>query len=188
MDTKAESIANSIIEQFEEATSGKGMTLTTEKADEMVDKIGDIENFKACLPVFRDKALDYKNAIDLYDEQTKRSQDEKKIWKTRLDTFLNEFLGRALQHYGGGEKSLKGDDGVKISSTTRDNLVVDDEKLIALWQPIISSIQASLPPYVKVTASIDKKALTEFCKTEEDLFATRPDIVSTVSKTSTNIK
>lgn len=186
MNRNIECIAENIIEQFEEATSADEAVLSQEQAEDMIRTIGDLENFKACMPLFRDKALAYKQAIDLREQLTKQSQLEKKIWKARLDSFLNGFLGRALSHYG--EKSLKGDDNSRVTSSTRDNVVVDDERLITIWEPVITALQSSLPSFLKVTVSVDKKALTEYCRTKEDLFATHSDIVFTVPKTSTTIK
>lgn len=184
--TNATSIAERVIERFEEATSNDSCTIDETTAAELIAMIGDKETFRSCLGAFRDKADAYKETVDLREALTKESQSEKKLWKARLDSFLNGFLGSALTHFG--EKSIKDSAGVRVSSQTRTSLVVDDERLIDMWRPMITSLEQMLPPFLKISVSVDKKALTDYCATQEDLMAKRSDIITSVAKTSTTIK
>ena len=81
-----------------------------------------------------------------------------------------------------------GADGVKLATTTRTVIDIDEDWLIGLHQALADTLQQQLPDFIKVTLSIDKNKLSTYLKTDNTLLVNNPEHIHTRDSVSTTIK
>ena len=176
-----------MLDRFEEtAETAKNRVLTEEEKQAITASVKDEAALADGLAAIKQASEDYKKSIDSCDEKIKMWQESKKVWKNRSDQF-NDVLGFILSKLNVSGLSIKSG-GVKLATSKRTSLDVDEEWLIGLYQLQANALQASLPPYIKVTLSLDKTALNNYLKTDNTMLTDNPDKIHFKTKTSTTIK
>ena len=138
------------------------------------------------MPTLLDRANSYKEKIENCDKNIKTWQNSKKMWQGRSKYFL-DTLEKVLTSLNIPGKTLKVND-IKLATTSRTSLEVDEEWLLAMYQTFADALQTQLPEYVKVSLSIDKNKLFSHVKQDNTMLLANPDKIHTKSTTSTSIK
>lgn len=142
------------------------------------------EELRASLPALLEKAQDYNTRTQDCDKNIKMWQESKKLWQSRAKAFL-ETLGTILENLK--IDSFKPDD-IKLATSSRTSLEVDEEWLISQYAAAIQALQDQLPGYVKVSVSIDKNKLFAHVKGDSTMLISNPDKIHTKTSKSTTIK
>ena len=79
-------------------------------------------------------------------------------------------------------------DGIKLSTSTRTVLEVDEQWLVAQYEALAEGLQQQLPDYVKVSLSVDKNKLFAHVKEDSTMLVQNPDKIHTNTSSSTTIK
>jgi hypothetical protein len=182
---KDASAAEAFIDKFEEQMESS-TELTPEAVDRLVSLIPSKELLEGGLAALKEKAEAFKGQIEACDKEIKVHQDLKKAWKARSERFLN-LLGKVLDNLNVAGKSIKSD-GVKLATTTRTVIDIDEDWLIGLHQALADTLQQQLPDFIKVTLSIDKNKLSTYLKTDNALLVNNPEHIHTRDSVSTTIK
>lgn len=151
-----------IIEKIQDAfTTPEG--LNEQMQDNIAAEINSQEEFKETLVDLREIHVSIQNAISQCGDKISMYNDSKKTWKMR-----DEQLMSLLQKIAVKNKMKSCAVGeCKMSSSTRSVLDIDDEsQLIDLIEnlPEMQALTAVLPPWAKVSASIDKTAMKNWLK------------------------
>lgn len=177
--------AEAFIELFDDMVE-ENPELTEEQKQKLTGTFPTQESLENALPTLLEKVKAFDGSTTLSDTQIKDWQKTKKMWAARKATLL-DILGRVLKELHIPGQSLKAD-GIKLSTSTRAALVVDEDWLVQQYQLFADQLQANLPPYVKVSLSVDKTRLNAYLKTDNSLLLQNPDKVYTKTSTSTTIK
>lgn len=191
MNEQKENTANpqisQMLERFADSIeSEKDHVLTDEEKTAISASVSDEKTLSEGLAELKRTSEDYKSRIADCDQKIKMWQESKKMWKNRSDQF-NGLLGFLLSKLSIPGLSLKAG-GVKLSTSKRTSLEVDEDWLVGLYQLQANALQAQLPPYIKVSLSLDKTALGNYLKTDNSMLVNNPDKVHTKQSASTTIK
>lgn len=152
--------------------------------DSVVGKIGDSKEMGEILPGVKALMDDYKGKADACDQKVKDFQASKKMWKERQEK-IAELMLACLRHLGVNEvKNGK----LKCAMGSRTVLEVDEGALLMPYMEMAKVWAASVEPYVKVSVSLDKKALNDYVKTNPALLIDRPEVVHSKENFSVTLK
>lgn len=174
-----------LIESFDDKME-ENTTIEQDEKDAILGNVNNIEELTSGIRLLRDKAATFDENIKNCDKNIKIWQSSKKMWSERAKSFMGllEDLITKLNIPG---KTVKAD-GVKLSTTKRTSLEVDEDWLIAQYQTFVDAIQTQLPEYMKVSLSIDKNKLYKHVTTDNTMLVQNPDKIHTKVTTSTSIK
>ena len=184
MDKKNVNIAN-LIERFDD-TMEETQELTDEKKNLLASTIPSKDDLQEGLPELCAKANSLKANVENCDSNIKVWQESKKMWTARSKAFL-EVLGAVLKNLQISGSMMKAN-GVKLASSSRTSLEVDEGWLLGQYQPMADSLQGAMPDFVKVSLSIDKNKLSAYLKQDNSLLVNNPDKIHTKTSVSTSIK
>lgn len=174
------------LEAFEDLTEqGSERPVNEETLEQTAALCPDITTLQEGLHEIRQKADDFKKNADLCKQQLDSIRTQKEFCDRRIKLF-NETLGRILLRLN--VASVKSKDGIKITNSTRSVLEVDEEWLLARYENLADVLQKQLPPYVKVSLSVDKNKLSAYLKEDSTLLTDNPEKIHTKTSRSTSIK
>ena len=176
---------NEFIESFEEKIE-ENSELTDEQKEIIASLIPSKDDLKEGLPILLQKSEDMKGCIDNCDRNIKTWQESKKLWSARCKSYL-EVLGKVIGKLGLTGNTIKAD-GIKLSTSTRTSLEVDEQWLLDQYMPMALALQGQLPAFVKVGLTIDKNKLAAYLKQDDSLLTNNPDKIHTKVSSSTTIK
>lgn len=177
--------AETFLEMFDDRIEDSP-ELTDEQKEQLSSAFPSQERLEDALPMLLEKVNDFNSRIDFSDNQIKDWQKTKKMWDARKAALL-EILGKALEILHVPGRTLKAD-GVKLSTSTRSSLYVDEDWLVQQYQQLADQLQAGLPDFVKVKLTIDKTKLGKHLQQDNSLQVDHPDRVHTKTSSSTSIK
>lgn len=182
MNEKINQLDERILDIFAEDESG----LTKAHYDELSAYIENTEALAEILPVLKKRYNEYKEKTEQCDKTAKDYAESKNMWKSRSEQ-IAAFLGHVLERFR--LKSYSAND-TKVSITTREILETDTDALIApqAARPEYMALEAALPPYIKITLSVDKTALKSYIKTNSKLLTDHPEWVHTKESKSVSVK
>lgn len=182
MNTKQEELFTHIDEIFANENDG----FTKERYPELSQLINSNDELAEILPEFRDRCKAYDEKTAQCDRLVKEYTESKQMWKGRRDQLMG-FLAHMLNRLK--FKSISAN-GVKATLSTREILETDNdallEKHIACQE--YQALANVLPPYVKISLSIDKTALKGFIKVDDTLLIEHPEWVHTKESQSVSLK
>lgn len=177
---------NTFIETFNDFLE-EGRT-TEQDINMMADTLKDRETLDKALPEIGTVYRDIAGNIGECDEKIKFFQEGKKGWTRRLE-ILQQALGAALGRLNITKVTAATTDGtIKLSTSSRTCLEVDDDWLTSQYQPLADQLQAALPDYVKVKLAVDKNKLFAHVKGDPAMLTEHPEHIHTKVSTSTTIK
>ena len=179
--TKIENLIESFEDKMEE-----GKEYTPEQCEKVISSINTTQELQAGLPLLLEKAKAYKEQADACDRNIKMWQESKKMWQGRTKAFM-DTLEKLISKLNIAGKSLKAN-GVKLATSSRTSLEVDEEWLLSQYQNFAEALQLQLPDYIKVSLSVDKNKLFAHVKSDNTMLVDNPDKIHTKSTTSTSIK
>lgn len=174
-----------LIESFDDKAE-ENAVLTDEQKRRLSEMVPTQDDLREGLPTLLQKADDLKNNVDNCDKNIKSWQESKKMWSARCKSFL-ETLGLVLERLNVPGSTMKAD-GVKLSTSKRSSIEVDEDWLVSRYEPMAAALQGQLPDYVKVSLTIDKNRLAAFLKTDDTMLVDNPDKIHTKTTLSTSIK
>lgn len=182
----AASPMEALLESYNERTEKGNPELTKEEIQSFAAAITSPEELSAGLRQLKE-AIDFQKAcMDNADSRAKAAGEDKKFWKARTAGIL-AIMEAALRRLNVPGLSLKAD-GIKLATSTRTGIEVDEEWLLGLSRPLADSLQAALPPYIKVKLELDKTALNAHLKNDSTLLTENPDKIHTKETRSTTLK
>lgn len=185
METKPNSVAQTFLDLFEDHVEN-----SPELSNEDKEKIGSTlktqPELEESLPTIKEKLDAYGDKIALSDKNIKQWQESKKFWTQRQNQLLS-VLGLMMEKLHIPGKSLKAG-GVKLSTTTKTSLEVDEEWIIKQYQALADALQNKLPTYVTVKLSVDKTKLNTYLKMDNSLLINNPERVHTKESRSISVK
>lgn len=158
--------------------------LKEERFPELAAQINSTEDFGECLPEIVKRSLGFKDNADKCDAKSKQFADSKKMWKTRGEQ-LGALVTYIMQKLN--TKSITAN-GSSAKITSRDVLEVDENSLLTLYTALVDQLQQQLPSFVKVSVSIDKRALSTHMQTDNSLMVNHPEWVHTKESNSLKLK
>ena len=183
--TKTNKQITDFIEAFDDKIE-ENVELSDEQKNTIAAVILTKDDLKEGLPALLQKSEDLKGCIDNCDRNIKTWQESKRLWNARSKAFL-DVLGRVIKKLGVSGNSIKAE-GVKLSTSSRTSLEVDEQWLLDQYSPMADALQGQLPDFVKVSLSLDKNKLAAFLKQDDSLLTNNPDKIHTKVSTSTTIK
>lgn len=185
METKTSSVAQAFLDLFEDHIEN-----TPELSKEDQEKIGSTlktqPELEESLPTIKEKLDTYAEKISLSDKNIKQWQESKKLWTQRQNQLLS-VLGLLMEKLHIPGKSLKAG-GVKLSTSTKTSLEVDEDWIINQYQALADALQSKLPTYVTVKLSVDKTKLNTHLKTDNSILINNPERVHTKESRSISVK
>ena len=186
MENKTESVfVQNLIDAFEDNIEEKA-ELTPEDRTAISGNVTSQDKLEEGLPLLLQKSNDYKQQIENCDRNIKMWQESKKLWQGRSQQFL-DLLGFLMDRLHIPGKTLKRD-GVKLSTSSRSTIELDEDWLLKQYQALADSFQQQLPDYVRVKLAVDKNKLNAFLKTDNSMLVNNPEMIHTKVSTSTTIK
>lgn len=178
-------IAEILIEKFDDSIEDTN-TLDEAKRNDLASIIPSVEALSAGLPALLQKANEITVSISDCDKNIKNWQESKKLWSARLKAFT-EVLGTVLEKLKVPGESLKAD-GIKLRTSKRTCLDVDEEWLVGQYRSIVDAIQKQLPEYIVLSMSVDKTKLMAYVNKDDKMLIEHPDKIHTRVSRSTSIK
>lgn len=160
--------------------------LSSEDREAIGSAFADQEALETSLAALKERIGAYDTNIQDSDRRVKEWQEAKKMWKSRKDQML-AILGEALKRLHVPGQTLKAN-GVKLSTSKRSSIEVDEDWLTAQFQSLADALQQQLPEYIKLSLSVDKTRLSAFLKKDNSLLVDYPEKVHVKESTSTTIK
>ena len=159
---------------------------TSTECEKVISGINTADELKEGLPELLSKAKAYEDQVEACEKNKKMWDESKKVWQMRSRLFLGtlEKLIAKLKLPGSSIKS----EGIKLSTSKRTCLEVDEDWLLDQYQTYIDALKLQLPDYIKVTMSVDKNKLFAHVKTDNQMLINNPDIIHTKETFSTSIK
>lgn len=182
IDTKP---VQTLIDLFDD-TIEESSSLDSDACNRICSTVTKTEDLEAGLPLLRKKAEDLKENIDNCDKNIKNWQESKKLWASRSKSFM-DVLGALIVSLNIPGNSLKAD-GVKLATSTRSSIEVDEDWLLGQYTALAAALQSQLPPYIKVKINVDKTELAAFLKTDDSLLVNHPEKIHTKKSCSTSIR
>ena len=147
---------NKITEEIDQLC--KSETLRKEDIEHITDQIECFEDVRMLLPYIRKTHLALEETIKQCGERIALFNDSKKTWKKndeQLMTILQAIIGKVSLR-----KHTDGD--LKLTTATRTVLeIADEDSLMQTIEntPEMTGLKAVLPPWVKLSLTIDKVAM-----------------------------
>lgn len=184
MEEKNTNVQN-LIERFEEKMEQQ-VEYTSEVQEKVTSCVNTKEELQNGLKLLLEKAQSYKESAENCDRNIKLWQESKKMWQGRSKAFLDtlESLMNRLKISGHTIKA----NGVKLATSSRTSLEVDEDWLLSQYQTFVDALQLQLPEYIKVSLSVDKNKLYAHVKGDNTMLINNPDKIHTKVTTSTSIK
>ena len=170
-ENKTNQISESILDSLERCYQ-KEEKISEEKAASISDMVIDQEEFCSCVRDFKDKDDSYKSAIAKCDDNIKGWQESKKMWQERQND-LKDIIIRIMKRLNMKNTSK---DGTSVTMRSTKVLEIDAEKILIMYKPFAKELRSQLPPYIKVTLSIDKIALSNHVKDDPTILVESPEI------------
>lgn len=171
------------IERFEDSFENNPV-ISDEDLKAISAEIPDRETLNEGMPLLKETSDNIKSMIDDCSKKVKMWQESKSAWENR-DKQFNRLLGVLLGNLS--MTAIKAGK-IKISTSNRTSIEVDEEWLLGQYQAYGVALQAQLPPYIKVKLSIDKNALNAFLKQDNTMLIDNPDKIHSKTSSSTTIK
>lgn len=184
-ETKNTQHVENLIERLDDALEESTETAENKK-ESILSQVSNIDELRDGLELLKDKAEAYKAKIDNCDQNIKMWQGSKKMWQERSKKLL-DILGELIERLNIPGKTLRSG-GVKLTTSSRTSLEVDEEWLLSKYQMFADALQTQLPEYVKVSISLDKNKLFAYVKANDEMLVNNPDKIHTKVTTSTSIK
>lgn len=185
MNNEEITLAQQLIDAFDDRVE-ENPVLDDKAVEDIASIIPSTEELAKCLPELLKKSNGIKKSIDDCDKNIKTWQESKKMWSSRSKSFM-DILGKIISTLNITGNTLKSG-GVKLSTSSRTALEVDEGWLIGQYDKMIDALQRALPVYMKVNVTIDKNKLAAYLKDDKSLLTNNPDKVHTKLTTSTSIK
>ena len=167
-----------LIDNFDDIIEEKEI-LSPEDKTSVISVISTRKELEDGLGLILDKVRDYKEKIDSCDQS-------KKMWTGRTKALM-DTMSALMQKLNIPNSGLKVD-GIKLSTSTRTVLEVDEQWLVAQYEALAEGLQQQLPDYVKVSLSVDKNKLFAHVKEDSTMLVQNPDKIHTNTSSSTTIK
>ena len=174
----------SFLDQFEEKVEEKN-ELDTEEREALASMVPDAQSLGEGLPLLLQKDSDFTENARNADGQVKIWQQTKKMWNTRHEELM-KVLQVALRNLN-LSPGLKVDN-IKLSTSSRTCLEVDEDWLIQMYQGLADAFQKTLPPFIGVKLSVDKNKLGTYLAQDKTLLLNNPEKIHTRESLSTTIK
>lgn len=174
-----------LIDNFDDIIEEKEI-LSPEDKTSVISVISTRKELEDGLGLILDKVRDYKEKIDSCDQNIKNWQSSKKMWAGRTKALM-DTMSALMQKLNIPNSGLKVD-GIKLSTSTRTVLEVDEQWLVAQYEALAEGLQQQLPDYVKVSLSVDKNKLFAHVKEDSTMLVQNPDKIHTNTSSSTTIK
>lgn len=143
-----------------------------------------IESLRQALPQIKAEVDNSKEKATECDQRIALFQNSKQYWKAKAESLVNS-VGALIDQFNMKSYDI---DGVKLSSSKRAVLEADSDVVIKDFEQVIEQCKNMLPPYIKLTASLDKTALKECLKTDNTLLCQYPESIHWTEKKSFTIK
>ena len=179
--TAVENLIDSFDDRAEESAE-----LTEETINNVAGLIVTAKELSDGLPLLLEKAAQMKENIAGCDKNIKTWQESKKMWSARTSSFLR-VLEKAMERLNVPGATLK-NGKIKLATSSRTSLEVDEDWLIGLYQPVMDSLTAGLPDFIKAELKVDKNKLSAYLKTDGTLLVDHPEHIHTKVTKSTSIK
>lgn len=178
-----------ILDEFDEFVEQYNETeIQKEDGDAALDKleshIADGKELDDILPSLKARSDEMDEHVKDCDRNIKLFQGSKKMWNRRID-FFNKMLERFLKKTH--QTAVKKDD-IKLATSSRTVHVVDEEWLLGRYQDKADALQGTLPSFIKVSLSLDKRELIKYLTTDNTLMLDNPEKIHTETITSTKFK
>lgn len=172
---------------LEDCIDEKG-TVIPDKFEELASKFHTKEELLACLnehlSIIKQEVDNSKEKATECDQRISLFTNSKQYWKAKAETIVN-CIGYLIEKFNLKSYNVN---GVKLSSSTRAVLEADPNVVMKDFELVIENCRQMLPPYIKLTASLDKTALKECLKTDNTLLCQYPESIHWTSKTSFSLK
>ena len=173
-----------LIERFDDIIE-ENEQLSAEEQKRVISAVNSRKELEDGLSLILDKAKDYKEKVDNCDINIKNWQASKKMWAGRAKALM-ETIGALMKKLNLPD-TLKAD-GIKLATSTRTVLEVDEEWLIGQYAVLADELRKKLPDYVKVSLTIDKNKLFAHVKGDAKMLMENPEKIHTSVSSSTTIK
>jgi len=176
---------NEIIDSLNSAV-GSG-TLGDVDCEALAAGITDTQTLKESLASFKTLHDDMLTRIGRLNELIKARTDDRKVWE-EFDSVIHRILACAMQRLS--LTSVTSDEGARAVLSSRAVIEADDEALLSGLENTaeFKSLEAALPPYIRIKLSVDKTALKSAIKTDAAMRNALASWVRTRDNYTLNIK
>ena len=174
-----------LLDRFEENVE-QVRELTDEQIQSITSPVQSREELEEGLPSVLERMGEYKRNIEQSAANKKQWDESKKVWEGRskmLMTVMDSLMTRLKI----SKNTIKAN-GVKLATSVRTSLEVNEEWLLKQYEAVTDELQARLPDYIKVTLEVDKNKLFAHVKSNPKMLMDNPDEIHTKESRSTTIK
>lgn len=133
------------------------------------------EEFNGLVAELSRKNEEFKANSNTCKENALLWQNTKAVWDSRGEDFrtlvMTMMKGLGLSNATDPEKLCR-----ITCSDNRSKLVVDSDKIIEGYRPLIESIRSQLPPYIEISLKFKQKEFGEHVKTDSTILVENPEI------------
>lgn len=175
---------DTFLDTFEDRIEGKN-SLSEQERKELAALVGDRETLGNGLQLIYRKDKDFTDAAKNADQQAKAWTETKRMWDQRHEELM-KVLEQALADLKVAGQALKVD-RIKLATRTRTCLEVDSAWLVQMFEQQAQAMQQQLPPYIKVSLTVDKNKLSAYLEQDNTLQLQHPEKIHTRPSYSTTI-